>query len=56
MEQKEITLKINGKGFKKLGKNINKLKSDVKELNEELQQTIALLKQLRDYQKYEEDD
>lgn len=56
MEQKEITLKINGKGFKKLSKNINKLKNDAKGLNEELQQTIALLKQLRDYQKYEEDD
>lgn len=56
MEQKEITVKINGKGFKKFNKNLRETTQNVKELNQELQQTVALVEQLRDYQKYEEDD
>ena len=44
MKQEEITVKINGKGFKKLSKNINKLKNDAKELNEKLQQTTRIYK------------
>lgn len=56
MEQKEAVVKINGKGFKKFNKNIRKTTRNVKELNQELQKTVALVEQLRDYQKYEEDD
>ena len=56
MKQEEITVKINGKGFKKFNKNIRKTTRNVKELNQELQKTVALVEQLRDYQKYEEDD
>ena len=53
MEQKEVVVKINGKGFKKLSKKIKKLKNDFKGLNNELQQTVALMEQIRSYK---EDD
>lgn len=53
MEQKEVVVKINGKDFKKLSKKIKKLKNDFKGLNNELQQTVALMEQIRSYK---EDD
>ena len=53
MEQKEAVVKINGKGFKKLSKKIKKLKNDFKGLNNELQQTVTLMEQIRSYK---EDD
>lgn len=53
MEQKEMVVKINGKCFKKLNKKIKKLKNDFKGLNNELQQTVALMEQIRSYK---EDD
>lgn len=44
MEQKSMTVKINGKGFKKFNKNLRETTQNVKELNKELQRTLELIK------------